>query len=152
MKRIYLVLGEGNVGKSTLIRCLTGIRIASRIQVRETTLNDLTVWAYMRSVQEGNTPMSPSDLLHDITKPEESQFHDYLIPIRITAFNNCPNYSVYVNTLVAGGCTIVQAVALTQNTVAPVLGLPVVPISITTSHLSPANANADIVRTAWGWQ
>ena len=83
MKRLYFIIGEGGVGKSTLIRCLTGIRQASRPNVRIAPGVDVPIYVWMRSMQEMDPIMSPNDLLTDIFAPSEAAFEYYLVPLRL---------------------------------------------------------------------
>ena len=150
MKRIYFIIGEGSVGKSTLVRCLTGINRAKRLDLRFTGGLDVVMWAWMRSMQELNPQKSPNDLLAEITSPDDAEYEYYLIPLRMYAMYGYQSAQAYIDLLTLH-CIIMGAVVLSRDTVEPQLTLPVPQISIPNSHALPANVNADTVRTAWGW-
>jgi hypothetical protein len=150
MKRIYFIIGEGGVGKSTLIRCLTGIRQAGRPNLRLATGIDVPLWAWMRSMQEMAPPMSPNDVLADITSPQEAAFEYYLIPLRLNAMYGYQSAQDYID-LLGLHCIIMGAAVLSANGVVPTLTVPVPQINIPLSHTIPANGNASTVRRGWGW-
>ena len=150
MKRIYFVIGEGGVGKSTLVRCLTGIRQAGRPNIRLASGIDISLWTYMRSMQEPIPPMNPAQLLADITDPSEAAFEYYLIPLRITGINGCPDAQDYIDFL-NPHCITMGAVVLSRDAIVPTLRFAIPQLSIPLSHTIPANGNANTVRTAFGW-
>ncbi len=150
MKRIYFVIGEGSVGKSTLIRCLTGIRQASRPNVRVAPGTDVPMWVWMRSMQELDPIMSPNDVLTDMFAPGEAAFEYYLIPLRLRPLYGYQGAQDYID-LLGLHCTILGAVVLSTDGALPTLTLHVPQISIPFSKGNPANVNASIVRAGWGW-
>ena len=150
MKRIFFVMGEGSVGKSTLIRCLTGIRQASRRSIRIAPGVDVPMWVWMRSMQELNPIMNPNDVLTDIFAPGEASFEYYLIPLRMRSLYGYPPAQDYID-LLGQRCTIMGAVALSADATFIPLTLPVPLITIPFSKNNPANANAATVRAGWGW-
>ena len=151
MKNVYFILGEGGVGKSTLVRGLTGISQASRIPLRKTNGSDINLWAWVRSIQEDPAYMSPQDLLHEITRPEESPYEYYLIPLRITGINNCPDGQDYID-LLANHCTILGATVLIRDFTPHQLIIPQIqPLDIFDSKNIPPNAIANNVCNVWGW-
>lgn len=158
MKRVYLVMGEGGTGKSTLIRCLTGLRQKGRPFVTLTNSTRINIWCYMRSIQEMDPIMSPLDVINDITQPSESAFIDYLIPFRIDGRYGYQGIVPYLQALLnTPNLTIVNAVALDidAQSYPQLAGLPFpsnIPITyIPNSKSNTPNQNASIVRNAWGW-
>lgn len=151
MKRIYLVLGEGTVGKSTLIRNLTGIRIANYTQVEERGGNILTMWAWMRSAQEAG--LTPDAIVDEILRADEGDLENYLLPLRIVGLSSAlPDYDAYISRLLANGIIIENIAVLTEQAIAPTLPLPVTPsVVVTNSRRNAQNRTAAIVRTAWDW-
>jgi len=101
-------------------------------------------------MQELNPPKSPNDVLTEITSPGDAENEYYLIPLRIHAMYGYQGAQDYID-LLGHHCIIMGAVVLSQDATIPILTLPVPQVNIPNSHVAPANANADIVRTAWGW-
>jgi len=150
MKRIYFIIGEGGVGKSTLIRCLTGIRQEGRPNLRLATGVDISLWAWMVSMQERVSPLSPNDVLAYITSPQKAAIEYFLIPLRLSAMYGYQSAQDYID-LLSLHCIIMGAVVLSRSAAVPILTLPVPQIDIPLSHTIPSNGNASIVRAGWGW-
>lgn len=151
MKRIFLVLGEGNVGKSTLVRNLTGIRIADYAQVEETGGNIFTMWAWMRSAQEAG--LTPDAIVNEILRTDETNLENYLLPLRIVGISPAlPGYDTYFSRLLASGIIIANSAILTKQAIAPTLPLPITPsVVVVNSRINAQNRTASIVRAAWNW-
>lgn len=117
-------MGHGRCGKSSLIRCLTGVSKASRtrLTLANQSIIDISVW--VRSAQEvGRSPQQVLTLLRRTT----SNFA--LMSLRLNPYNRQPNANAYLN-------------LLRNHFQVIVLNLPVA---------QTANANASVTRRNWGW-
>lgn len=149
MKQISLVIGEGGTGKSSLIRCLTGVSKESRRKVLLINAGIVDMYIWVRSIQEGRC-YSPHALLNAIVAPSEANFHHYLVALRLNPFNSCPGAQDYINVLQTQ-CTISNVVVLSENGNPPTLALPNGQLNISFSQNYPANEIANQVRNTWGW-
>lgn len=150
MKRVYLILGDGKMGKSTLIRHLTGIREASLVDIALSGNQTIALWAWMRSAQE--MPKSPAEIVSLIGNFNSAHCTDILLPLRILPANYQPGYLSYVNAIASAGHSIVQSIVLTnQAHVAPTFQ-QISPNIISNSLSQPSNVIAANVRALWNWQ
>lgn len=149
MKRIYLILGDSSVGKSSLIRCLTGIRTENRVRLRLIDGSDIYTWCWMRSAQE--QPMDIDEMINQIFEVGENGFIYYLLPLRLSPAGSCPGYLEYVNALKDNNCIIENSALLTNNSITINLSPIISPVIIVNSKDNPVNLNANTVRNSWGW-
>lgn len=150
MKRIYLIIGDGRVGKSTLVRSLTGIREASRVPIQLACGSVINVYAWMRSAQE--ISMDADEVVRQITRPDESAFTDYLLPLRILPANHIADgYQDYISKLEAAGCVIQRRVFVFSAAPTMEVSCSESTAVVANSMSNPANLNSHIVRKVWGW-
>lgn len=94
-KTVYVVMGKGRCGKSSLIRCLTGVAQASTIQLRlANRRTDVSVSVWVRSAQEAGK--SPAVVLRDLNAMNGKTG---LISLRLGKYNGQPNGNAYLSTL-----------------------------------------------------
>jgi ABC-type cobalamin/Fe3+-siderophores transport system ATPase subunit len=124
-KTIYVVVGKGRCGKSSVIRCLTGVARASTIPITlvNQTILDISVW--VRSAQESGK--SPNHVLQELNAMKSSIG---LISLRQGTYNGQATANTYIT-------------VLRQQ-------FKIIKYPITLPRISP-NANAAIARGQWGW-
>jgi energy-coupling factor transporter ATP-binding protein EcfA2 len=145
-KNIYLIIGEGGCGKSSIIRALTGTYQSSwmDLQLSDTKLAnqviDIEIWP--RSAQEG-TDETPEQILQKII---DSQATHILLVLRAWGSQ------AYID-LIAPQHNIIQVLLISANANLPKVNIPeginVEPL--TNSKTRPINANAALIRGLWGW-
>lgn len=139
-KNIYIIIGEGQSGKSSLVRALTGIyRNSTReVQLANNTKINIAIWS--QSAQEG-TMVTPEMLLQLIN---DALADNALIVLRpIDAID-------YIN-LISVQHNIIEVLFIGWGE--EVQQFPT-PGNINVINLSwdrPVNANAALVRNWWGW-
>lgn len=90
-----MVIGKGRCGKSSLIRCLTGVARASTIQLRlSNQRTDVSVSVWVRSAQEAGK--SPTVVLRDLNAMRGKIG---LISLRLGRYNGQPNANTYLSSL-----------------------------------------------------
>jgi hypothetical protein len=149
MKNVYLILGNGKLGKSTLVRHLTGIREASIVEISRSNNVSISLWAWMRSAQE--MPKSPMEILALIDHQDKVSCTDILLPLRILPANNQPGYLEYVNAIVNAGHSIVQSIVLTDQASISTQFQIINPFVVPNTVHRPSNSVASQVRALWGW-
>lgn len=145
-KNIYIIIGHGACGKSSLVRALTGIyRGASRL-IRSVNGTDTRFAIWVRSRQE--VGFQPKKVLKDVNSCNEKHI---LLTLRFESYNNCPEGKEYVDLL------------LTEHNVSHILymgngGNPatleypnIENIVISNSLKKPVNVNASVARKFFGW-
>lgn len=143
MPRVYVLVGEDNTRKSSIIRALTGARIRDQYRILTTSG---TIDAYVEVVALQERPISPQDFMNQVGHNQ-----NILIPLRIQATNNCPGWIDYLNAFLSNSWTISQIVALETT---PFQGLPQsfpLPLYIPSSgsRQIPINQLASQVRNHW---
>jgi len=141
VKNLYIILGRANKGKSTLMRCLTGIYRSKSTLIR-TNLRDIDMYIFTSSLQEKGWDIQTSVINID-NVPNNNVF----IAIRIDSTRNCPIGQDYLDVLKLK-YNIVEVV---------ILGNEVMNISnnittrISSPKQDPPNYEASLVRKQWGW-
>lgn len=140
-KNIYIIIGEGQSGKSSLIRALTGVfRSTTRpVQFVTEEVIDLAIWT--QSAQEANPLVSPEMLLQRINNVRAN---NALIVLRPT------NAIDYIN-LITQQHNILEVVFIGWTENVPQFPTPGNVNVITQSWDRPVNANAAMVRRWWNW-
>lgn len=124
-KTIYIVVGKVRCGKSSLIRCLTGVSRASTIPITLVSqlISNVSVW--IRSSQE--TGKSPTRVLRELRAMRGSIG---LLSLRLDKYNGQPDANAYLT-------------ILRQHF--NVIKYDIIPPKI------PPNERAANVRGRWGW-
>ena len=124
-KTIYVVVGNGRCGKSSLIRCLTGVArtMTTPVILINQLIIDISVW--VRSAQEAGK--SPAQVLRELRAMRGSIG---LLSLRLNGYNRQPNANAYL-----------QILRLHFNVIIYTIPMPII----------PSNANAAIARGQWGW-
>jgi hypothetical protein len=159
MPNVYAILGESNTRKSSTVRALTGagqLQEAWRVAMTLPPSN-IEVYVQIRSLQEGNgiTPMAFTDRITELNKWRAAHplkfapVTNILIPLRISAFNNCPDGTDYLNHFASVGWNIIRPIV--------VLGAAALPTAFPAHHpvpgsaTMPANGIASQIRPLWNW-
>lgn len=145
-KNLYLVFGTANQGKSSLIRCLTGVFRSKTTRVKRIG-DEILIKVFVSSAQE--RWIGIDDLIEKIENAPEEYF---LISIRIDAIQNkygdvFPKGQVYYDALVKK-FKILGVVILGKE------AMDIDDKSITridTPKKHPSNHDASIVRHFWNW-
>lgn len=148
-KNIYIIIGHGACGKSSLVRALTGIyRGASRlIRVgNEKNFEDLQFAIWVRSRQE--VGFQPKKVLKDVNSCDETHI---LLTLRFGKYNDCPEAKEYVDLLMTEH-NVSRIVYMGREKNPDTLTYPsIVPKKIGKSVDTPVNANANEARKYFGW-
>ena len=155
MKSIWLLIGNANTRKSSMVRCLLGVdNPATEVEVQSVTGTVLHIRAFISAVQEKKS-VSPEELLLDLNdshwKGQFKNLRNALVPLRYDPAEGQPAAEFYAQALLDDGWSIKVVVSLgeparpwLQNS-----GLPYIEIPNSTSL--PSNAIAAQVRAAFGW-
>ena len=163
MPDVYALFGDSNTRKSSTVRALTGAAQLQEAWRVATTLppSNIEVYIQIRSLQEGNPGITPKAFTDKITSLNKwrathplkyAPVTNILIPLRISAFNNCPDGAVYLQHFALHGWIIRQIVVLGTTTLLPPLhaGAPT-PNPIPNSTTIPVNQIASLIRGWWNW-
>lgn len=145
-KNIYIIIGHGACGKSSLVRALTGIyRGASRL-IRSVNGTDTRLAIWVRSRQEVGD--KPKKVLKDVNSCHET---DILLTLRFGSYYGCPEAKEYVDLLLTEH-NVSHIVYMGSNNNPATLTYPIIKnIVISNSGGTPVNANASVARQFFGW-
>jgi hypothetical protein len=159
MPNVYAILGEADTRKSSTVRALTGAGQLQPGWIVATTLplGNIEVYVQIRSLQE-EKGITPKDFINIIGKhneyrakqtPKWNPVTNILIPLRISAFNNCPAGTDYLQHFASVGWNIIRPIV--------VLGAAALPTAFPAHHpipnsaSTPANGIASQIRPLWLW-
>ena len=161
MPNVYAILGESNTRKSSTLRALTGVPMKyDTWSVATSPTVNIDVYIKIRALQEAgiNAPdfvKKIADLDKFLVKQGHHTVNNILIPLRISAFNNCPDGTDYLKRFArTPGWNIHPIVALLGAAALPTVSLPAgvlarqIPSYSTTM---PANLIASHIRGWWNW-
>lgn len=146
MKNVYLIIGDGACGKSSLTRALTGLYNSGRTYVGEVSGNTLPFKVWIRSAQE--VEKSLHQVLTEINNAEDE---NVLITLRFDTHYGQPSAQQYFY-LINQHHNIKHVIFMSSGAA---LSFPV-PASvqkgfIDQSYSRPVNANAYIARQSLKW-
>ena len=148
MKNIYLIIGEGKCGKSSLVRALTGIYRYAIKFVRQTDGLNIRISIWPQSCQEGKiTPEQALDYINT------EQADNILITLRFKpAPGMVPYDAIEYYELFQNHHNIAQVVFMGGSE--DVRNFPTNPIAnnLNLCQSRPINENAAIVREWWSWR
>lgn len=150
-KNVYLIIGEGRCGKSSLVRALTGVyrhrRMGVRLMPPENRDIDIAIWS--QSCQEsGDSPEDILQYLQDETAPY------VLMTIRFhTIPGMAPFDAIEYYKLIEANHNIVGVAFMGPRPENEILQFDTIPQAAVVADclINPINANASIVRHTWGW-
>ena len=109
---VYLIIGDANTGKSSLIRCLTGCAQYNARKIALTNGGTLTVQVSISSLQESS--ISPSAFIQQITSLADC--NAVLVPLWEHSGNGYPAASQYITAFQQAGWPIVKTALLNSQT------------------------------------
>lgn len=146
-KNIYIVIGEGRCGKSSLVRALTGVfrRSKHARRIRQTDRKVIHIHVWPQSAQEAR--LSPEDVLNDVNNAWSEniflvlRFQPHIVPYYATDYVNLlSEHHNIVHTVFMGPGDNVQSIPSTG-----------VSKTLDNCMKNPINENASRVREWWGW-
>jgi hypothetical protein len=157
MPNVYAILGESDARKSSTVRALTGVpQQYDAWSVATSLTGNIDVYVEIRALQESN--IQPQDFVSKIANVHqyrinrgESPINNILIPLRILAFNGCPDGTDYLQHFASAGWNVSQIVVLGNTPLTITLPTAVPAHLITGSASMPANAIASNIRGWWNW-
>ncbi len=155
MKSIWLLVGNTETRKSSIVRCLLGVdNPATEVEVQSITGMVLHMRAFISAVQEKKA-VSPEELLRDLNdshwKGQFKSMRNALVPLRYDPDSGQPAAECYVQALLNDGWTIKGIASLGEKARDWLKnsGLPYIEVPNSTSV--PSNVVAAQVRAAFGW-
>jgi len=146
MKNVYIIIGHGACGKSSLVRALTGVARWSRKQIQNTEGQALDFNIWIRSAQEAYK--SPNTVLKEIN---ECKGLNVLITLRFHTYNNQPIGEDYFD-LISQHHNVSKIIFLSAKETPVSFDAPnSETLSMGNSYRSPVNANAARARSFLGW-
>lgn len=151
-KKLYVVIGNGKCGKSSLVRSLTGLYKYSVVRIERLTPNDkidLMVW--IRSLQEYG--YSPEEVLAYVLEYEE----DYLLlTVRIHPHYHLPDVFGYLDVLVPHydieGIAVISEEPIDSGLYNKIEQYcPINTHKFEESLSTPINVTSTAVKRAWKW-
>ena len=148
MPNIYIVIGNGNTRKSSLIRALSGVANRGKYEIEDSSSIKNEFFIQVRSLQEAN--ISPPDF---ITEMQNSNVSHILAALRINTLNSQPNGASYINAFInTTGWNISGIIKMGGGIIT---GLPAgctAPVQINNTNSRAANEMASSVRQTWLWK
>lgn len=146
----YIIIGRQRVGKSSVIRALTGLRGAGQRLMMPLSGPNFQLWTENMSLQE--TPIAPAAFISKIAaKPVQA----VLIALWPRECNSrgitYPDHNAYIAAFTGAGWTIKHIVHLYSGTSAPPIGVSSPFTSLTSSPALPFNKLAADIRLLWHW-
>lgn len=151
-KKLYLVIGQGKCGKSSLVRSLTGRWRYGSTRIQRLYPNDiLDIMVWIRSLQEyGYTPQKVLDYVLEY----EEDF--LLLTIRVEPYYELPDVFGYLETLKLHydfeGIVLISEGLIDINLFRSIeLYCPVNTHKFEKSLSTPVNTMSTAVKNAWKW-
>jgi len=150
---VYIIIGNPSVGKSSLVRALTGIRNADERLMARQVGNTFSLWAKDSSLQEAS--IDPAAFIADVAARNVDAALLTLWPrSRRSQGIVYPDDAGYIRDFQNAGWQVQPVVILDRGQPpAPVVNLPNGVTSTNFSNLQaiPFNSFAATVRTHWNW-
>ena len=147
-KNIFLIIGDGKCGKSSLVRALTGVYRAKAQLVAPTNGQPFSCSVWPQSCQEAGD--SPIDVLNEVGRNPHQNF---LITLRFFPGPEMIKHDAIEYYDLLNANHNIQQVLFMGSTNAPNTFNVTQPMNILPNSLNNAvNENASIVRQLWGWR
>lgn len=145
MPKVWIVMGNAQVGKSSAIRALTGVYRSGRTDVQTVHGRLNGIFVQVRSLQEKG--ISPQDF---ISARDDDEY--ILLALRVNQAGGCPNGLSYMQAFTGNNWMINRVTVLGTDNLPYNLpqGIPN-PLYIRNSGNIPANQTAHRIRNAWDW-
>lgn len=146
-KNIYVIIGEGRCGKSSLVRALTGIFRRGRrpTSIRQTNNELLYINVWPQSAQEAE--LDPNDVLDDINN---AWSENILLVLRFQP-HIIPYYAIDYISLITEHHNIIKVVFMGPGKDVQIIHTPGQTETLDKCMTNPVNENASRVRKSWGW-
>ena len=146
---VYLIIGEANTGKSSLMRCLTGASMGTRADrgecVRLKLLDGRVINVYIDITAAQEIHFTPEMVIEKV-KERAPDADAVMITLRENASNNCPNAVEYIKAFKKANWIIKKTVLLDIDFVKDMYGKPLCLCGVS-NPLNPLNRSAQRVRT-----
>ncbi len=153
MKNVYLVIGHGNCGKSSLVRSITGRNRFGNSRIQSLNpLEAIEIRVRIRSAQEDGT--GPETILNRIL---ESKHDHYLLTLRVEDYNHQPKAIKYLEKMaIEPNINIAQIIVIGDKWFDQNEYNQIVPFSNRTNKFenslkTPINVVSSYVKGIWGW-
>lgn len=149
MPNVYVVIGDANTKKSSIIRALSGVDRRDNYLIEDLEGNTLNIFIQIRSLQESK--ISIQEFIDYITK---QNIENVLVALRKDRCNSLPQGMDYLQSFVANSWSIQQIVVLGENQ------LPNLPQGCPQPNFFPNSADENIaanniaheIRKIWNWK
>lgn len=146
---VYLIIGEANTGKSSLMRCLTGASMGTRADrgecVRLKLLDGRVINVYIDITAAQEIHFTPEMVIEKV-KERTPDADAVMITLRENASNNCPNAVEYIKAFKKANWIIKKTVLLDIDFVKDMYGEPLCLCGVSNPS-NPLNRSAQRVRT-----
>lgn len=148
MPNLFIIIGEHGTGKSSLIRCLTGVGQRSLIPQLQIGHVSRNLYVQIRSLQEARI-----DSATFIAEMGQLSPYDILLSLRVNSLGAYPDGVRYIEDFIqTPGWSVSRIVRLGQTPLNRPLpaGVPA-PMAMNPAGHTPKNKVAADVRNAWNW-
>lgn len=148
-KKLYVIIGDGRCGKSSLVRALTGVYRTASVEIGKLDKENSIIWTRVmpQSAQEAEIP--PKDLVKELDKHSETPYA--LITIRLYEYKGFGPAIDYLDEL-SKHFDIERIVFMGRESDIATYQYKGVPFNVLCSSYSrPVNTNASMVRAWWNW-
>ncbi|EMB36245.1 hypothetical protein KP612_06185 [Treponema denticola] len=141
---VYIIIGNSDQRKSSVIRCLTGVAQIKTIQITTIQKKIIDVYVSIKSLQESKT--LPKNFIQSVN---QNSVKAVFIPLWENGNNNFPDASVYIKEFKQAGWTINKVAHFGVKL--PSQNYTNSDICVPNSNVYPSNQTASTVRTYFGW-
>jgi hypothetical protein len=105
---VYVLVGEGKTGKSSITRSLTG-SARNGVRLIATVTINILIYVHLVSLQEDVKKITPTDFENEIgEQAEKESFDAILVSLRLYARSACPEADAYLEHFSSLGWNIVR--------------------------------------------
>lgn len=145
---LYIIVGDGQCGKSSLTRALTGIYRTATTRIRQTNRVDMHIRVWPQSAQEARK--SPNQVLNEINNANAG---NVLITLRYFPAPSMVQFdAIDYFDLISLHHNVVQIVFMGGETNVNQFRTSVPSNVLNLCTGRPINGNANMVRGWWGWE
>lgn len=141
---VYIIIGNSNQRKSSVIRCLTGVAQIKTTQITTIQKKIIDVYVSIKSLQESR--ILPKDFIQSVN---QNSVKAVFIPLWEKGNNNFPDASVYIQEFKRAGWIINKVAHFGVK--APSQNYTNSDICVQNSNVDSSNQTASTVRTYFCW-
>jgi GTPase SAR1 family protein len=148
----YIIVGKASVGKSSLVRALTGIRNADKRLMAKPSAPNFTLWAKDSSLQEAR--INPQSFIAEVTFQNVDAALCTLWPRSCRSKGIVyPDAARYIRVFQTAGWNIQPVILLDNGSSTFSVSFPGTVLSSRFSNVrtNPFNSFAALIRAHWGW-